>query len=141
MARDAQRMNEQIAQDLEIARIHAEDELQMLIDGLDRNNETVANDEFPLPEQLPTAYEDKLLLLIQSDATVKKIALLLKTGGTRVLAEIDCFTIIVQIHLEGKRILVVQGDRPVKDLKLVSVIKMRKYQLCYGFGTYNRKRS
>nr|GFA54706.1 hypothetical protein [Tanacetum cinerariifolium] len=40
MARDAQRMNEQIARDAEIARIHAEEELQMLIDGLDKNNET-----------------------------------------------------------------------------------------------------
>nr|GEU30080.1 retrotransposon protein, putative, Ty3-gypsy subclass [Tanacetum cinerariifolium] len=39
MARDAQRMNEQIARDAEIARIHAEEELQMMIDGLDRNNE------------------------------------------------------------------------------------------------------
>nr|GEV26354.1 hypothetical protein [Tanacetum cinerariifolium] len=42
MARDAQRMNEQIARDAEIARIHAEEELHMMIDGLDRNNETVA---------------------------------------------------------------------------------------------------
>nr|GEU85323.1 hypothetical protein [Tanacetum cinerariifolium] len=42
MARDAQRMNEQIAMDAEIARIHAEEELQIMIDGLDRNNETVA---------------------------------------------------------------------------------------------------
>nr|GEY09306.1 hypothetical protein [Tanacetum cinerariifolium] len=42
MARDAQRMNEQIARDAESARIHAEEELQMMIDGLDRNNETVA---------------------------------------------------------------------------------------------------
>nr|GEX26232.1 hypothetical protein [Tanacetum cinerariifolium] len=42
MARDAQRMNEQIARDAEIARIHAEEELQMMIDGLDRNNKTVA---------------------------------------------------------------------------------------------------
>nr|GFA17328.1 hypothetical protein [Tanacetum cinerariifolium] len=41
--RDAQRMNEQIARDAEIARIHAEEELQIMIDGLDRNNETVAN--------------------------------------------------------------------------------------------------
>nr|GEW35624.1 hypothetical protein [Tanacetum cinerariifolium] len=40
--KDAQRMNEQIARDAEIVRIHAEKELQMLIDGLDRNNETVA---------------------------------------------------------------------------------------------------
>nr|GEZ30341.1 hypothetical protein [Tanacetum cinerariifolium] len=39
---DAQRMNEQIARDAEIARIHAEEELQMLIDGLDMNNETIA---------------------------------------------------------------------------------------------------
>nr|GFA10757.1 reverse transcriptase domain-containing protein [Tanacetum cinerariifolium] len=38
------------------------------------------SDEFPLPEKLHTAYEDKFPLLIQSDATVKKIALLLKTG-------------------------------------------------------------
>nr|GEX64480.1 hypothetical protein [Tanacetum cinerariifolium] len=40
--RDAQRMNEQIARDAEIARIHAKEELQIMIDGLDRNNETVA---------------------------------------------------------------------------------------------------
>nr|GEX90895.1 hypothetical protein [Tanacetum cinerariifolium] len=42
IARDAQRMNEQIARDAEIARIHAEEEPQMLIDGLDRNNEMIA---------------------------------------------------------------------------------------------------
>nr|GEU81873.1 synaptobrevin, longin-like domain protein [Tanacetum cinerariifolium] len=34
--------NEQIARDAEIARIHAEEELQMLIDGLDRNNKVIA---------------------------------------------------------------------------------------------------
>nr|GEY82057.1 hypothetical protein [Tanacetum cinerariifolium] len=38
MARDNQRMNEQIVRDAEIARIHAEEELKMMIDGLDRNN-------------------------------------------------------------------------------------------------------
>nr|GEV73720.1 hypothetical protein [Tanacetum cinerariifolium] len=42
MARDAQRMNEQIARDAETARIHAEKELQMMIDGLDRSNEMIA---------------------------------------------------------------------------------------------------
>nr|GEY07467.1 hypothetical protein [Tanacetum cinerariifolium] len=47
MARDAQRMNEQISRDAEIARIHAEEELQMMIDGLDMNNETVANSQVP----------------------------------------------------------------------------------------------
>nr|GEV39500.1 hypothetical protein [Tanacetum cinerariifolium] len=42
MARDAHRINEQIAKDAEIARIHAEEELQMMIDGLDKNNEVIA---------------------------------------------------------------------------------------------------
>nr|GEY63400.1 hypothetical protein [Tanacetum cinerariifolium] len=42
MERDAQRMNEQIARDAEIARINAEEELQIMIDGLDRSNEIVA---------------------------------------------------------------------------------------------------
>nr|GEZ35390.1 hypothetical protein [Tanacetum cinerariifolium] len=41
MERDAQRMNEQIARDAKIERIHAEEELQMMINSLDRSNETV----------------------------------------------------------------------------------------------------
>nr|GEY32955.1 putative ribonuclease H-like domain-containing protein [Tanacetum cinerariifolium] len=42
MVREDQRRNEQIEKDAEIDRIHAEEELQMMIDGLDMNNETVA---------------------------------------------------------------------------------------------------
>nr|GEU86716.1 hypothetical protein [Tanacetum cinerariifolium] len=38
LAKDAQIMNEQIARDAKIARIHAKEELQMMINGLDRNN-------------------------------------------------------------------------------------------------------
>nr|GEZ37989.1 retrovirus-related Pol polyprotein from transposon TNT 1-94 [Tanacetum cinerariifolium] len=41
MERDAQSMNEQITRDAEIARIHAKEELQMMINSLDRSNETV----------------------------------------------------------------------------------------------------
>nr|GEW56053.1 hypothetical protein [Tanacetum cinerariifolium] len=40
--REDKRMSEQIARDAEVARIHAEEELQSMIDGLDRNNETIA---------------------------------------------------------------------------------------------------
>nr|GEY28622.1 hypothetical protein [Tanacetum cinerariifolium] len=42
LERKDQRRAEQIARDAEIARIHAEEELQSMIDGLDNNNETVA---------------------------------------------------------------------------------------------------
>nr|GEU88470.1 hypothetical protein [Tanacetum cinerariifolium] len=42
LEREDQRKSEQIARDAEIVKIHAEEELQIMIDGLDRNNETVA---------------------------------------------------------------------------------------------------
>nr|GEW00340.1 KRAB-A domain-containing protein 2-like [Tanacetum cinerariifolium] len=42
LEREDQRRSEQIARDAEITRIHVEEELQIMIDGLDRNNETVA---------------------------------------------------------------------------------------------------
>nr|GFA03874.1 hypothetical protein [Tanacetum cinerariifolium] len=42
MAREDQRKSKQIARDVEIARIHAEEELHIMIDTLDRSNETVA---------------------------------------------------------------------------------------------------
>nr|GEW77304.1 hypothetical protein [Tanacetum cinerariifolium] len=42
MAREDQRRSEQIDKDVEIARIHAGEELQMMIDGLDRNNKVIA---------------------------------------------------------------------------------------------------
>nr|GEU51606.1 hypothetical protein [Tanacetum cinerariifolium] len=41
-ARENQRLNEQIARDSEIAIPHAEEELKMMIEGLDRSNEVIA---------------------------------------------------------------------------------------------------
>nr|GEZ44605.1 hypothetical protein [Tanacetum cinerariifolium] len=42
LEKEDQRRVKQIVRDVEIARIHAEEELQSMIDGLDNNNETVA---------------------------------------------------------------------------------------------------
>nr|GFD31446.1 hypothetical protein [Tanacetum cinerariifolium] len=42
LERDDQRRSKHIARDAEIVKIHAEEELQIMISGLDRNNETVA---------------------------------------------------------------------------------------------------
>nr|GEU53370.1 hypothetical protein [Tanacetum cinerariifolium] len=42
LEREDQRRSEQISRDAEIAKIHVEEELQIMINGLDRNNETVA---------------------------------------------------------------------------------------------------
>nr|GEY96310.1 hypothetical protein [Tanacetum cinerariifolium] len=40
-ARENQRLSEQVARDSEIARIHAEEELKMMIEGLDRSSEVI----------------------------------------------------------------------------------------------------
>ncbi|GJW04258.1 hypothetical protein Tco_1563114 [Tanacetum coccineum] len=45
----------------------------------------------------------------------------------KVRAEIGCFEKVVQIPLQNGESLVVQGDRPGKELKIVSAIKMKKY--------------
>nr|GFB05257.1 hypothetical protein [Tanacetum cinerariifolium] len=42
LEREDHKRSEQIDRNAEIARIHAEEELQIMIDGLDRNNETIA---------------------------------------------------------------------------------------------------
>nr|GEY20700.1 hypothetical protein [Tanacetum cinerariifolium] len=42
LAREDQRRDERIARDVKIVRIHAEEELQMMIDGLDMSNELIA---------------------------------------------------------------------------------------------------
>nr|GFC30847.1 hypothetical protein [Tanacetum cinerariifolium] len=39
--REDLRMNEQIARDAKVARIHAEEEIQAMIDSLDKSNETI----------------------------------------------------------------------------------------------------
>nr|GEX85390.1 hypothetical protein [Tanacetum cinerariifolium] len=41
-ARENQRLSEQLARDSEIARLHVEEELKIMIEGLDRNNEVIA---------------------------------------------------------------------------------------------------
>nr|GEY38484.1 hypothetical protein [Tanacetum cinerariifolium] len=41
-SRENQRLSEQAARDYEIARIHAEEELKLMIEGLDRSNEVIA---------------------------------------------------------------------------------------------------
>nr|GEV29940.1 hypothetical protein [Tanacetum cinerariifolium] len=41
-AKENQRVSKQLARDYEITRLHAEEELKMMIEGLDRNNEVIA---------------------------------------------------------------------------------------------------
>nr|GEX23463.1 hypothetical protein [Tanacetum cinerariifolium] len=53
LEKEDQRRAEQIARDAEIARIHAEEELQSMIDGLDSNNETKSPEEITKEAKYP----------------------------------------------------------------------------------------
>nr|GEV13086.1 hypothetical protein [Tanacetum cinerariifolium] len=54
LEREDQRRSEQIARDAEITKIHVEEELQSMIDGLDRNNETTSEE---VPEEVKSSEE------------------------------------------------------------------------------------
>nr|GEZ75857.1 synaptobrevin, longin-like domain protein [Tanacetum cinerariifolium] len=58
MAREDQRMSKQIARDTKIARIHAEEEQQIMIDGLDRK----VSEEVKTPDEVP---EEKVKEMMQ----------------------------------------------------------------------------
>nr|GFA36419.1 hypothetical protein [Tanacetum cinerariifolium] len=64
LAREDQRMAEQIARDAEIVRIHAEEELQSMIDGLNSNNETVSKYLEEYRQFLPELPMEKRIELI-----------------------------------------------------------------------------
>nr|GEU79124.1 hypothetical protein [Tanacetum cinerariifolium] len=70
IAREDQKMNEQLARDAEIARLHAEEELQKMIDGLDRNNEKQIEDFVPMSST-------------EEAQRVKKKGLKLEQGSTK----------------------------------------------------------
>nr|GEU28891.1 hypothetical protein [Tanacetum cinerariifolium] len=64
MMREDQRKNEQIKRDAKITKIHAEEELQIMIDGLDRNNEAVAKylqEYYQFTAELPTGERIELI--------------------------------------------------------------------------------
>nr|GEY22563.1 hypothetical protein [Tanacetum cinerariifolium] len=86
LAKEDQRMNEQIARDAEIARIHVEEELQMLIDSLDRNNKTVTKylqeyeqfvEDLSIGERIelindPVKYQDNYAKLLKFQSQQRK---------------------------------------------------------------------
>nr|GEZ67734.1 hypothetical protein [Tanacetum cinerariifolium] len=83
--REDLRMNEQIARDAEVARIHAEEEIQAMIDSLDKSNETVAKylEEY---QQFASdlSLEKKMELINQDRATIAKSSTLPHDSAPRV---------------------------------------------------------
>nr|GEW50974.1 putative ribonuclease H-like domain-containing protein [Tanacetum cinerariifolium] len=67
--KEKMRRDEQIVKDAEIARIHAEEELQIMVDGLDRSNEMIAKH---LHEYKLVKYQDHHLKILKYKAQQSK---------------------------------------------------------------------
>nr|GEY76304.1 hypothetical protein [Tanacetum cinerariifolium] len=68
-ARENQRLSEQLARDSEIARLHAEEELKIMIEGLDRSNEVIPKHlrEYEQAE-VDLSVEEKIELISQGSS-------------------------------------------------------------------------
>nr|GFA29277.1 hypothetical protein [Tanacetum cinerariifolium] len=64
--RENQRLIEQLARDFEIERLHAEDELKMMMDGLDRSNEVIAKHlrEYEHAKEILVVLEDLRIVVL-----------------------------------------------------------------------------
>nr|GFC10771.1 hypothetical protein [Tanacetum cinerariifolium] len=101
------RMNEQIARDAEVARIHAEEELQGMIDSLDRSNETVAKylqeyqdfaSELPLEKRIELISD---LVKYQKKKSLEEAPEMEKS--TKEITEEKMKEMMQLVHTEGQR--------------------------------------
>nr|GEY28953.1 hypothetical protein [Tanacetum cinerariifolium] len=134
MAREGQRMHEQIARDAEIARIHAEEELQMLIDGLDRNNEVIAKHLHEYEQSaadLTIGEKIKLINELSSEATLdgkpnisKRKGLKLEQGSAKRMktsedvSEEDLKEMMQLVPVEEVYVEALQVKHPIIDLEI-----------------------
>nr|GEY39390.1 hypothetical protein [Tanacetum cinerariifolium] len=76
LEREDQRRSEQITRDAEIARINAKEELQIMIDGLDKNNETIAKylqEYHQFASELPIEKRIELITDLVKGMTFKEV--------------------------------------------------------------------
>nr|GEW55644.1 uncharacterized mitochondrial protein AtMg00810-like [Tanacetum cinerariifolium] len=111
-ARDAQRKNEQIARDAEIARIHAKEELQMMIDGLDRNNEVIAKHLQEYEESKAELTIEEKIDLINELGSAKKM----KTSEE--ITEEDLKEMMQLVPVEEVYVEALQVKHPIIDWEI-----------------------
>nr|GFB27521.1 hypothetical protein [Tanacetum cinerariifolium] len=112
------RMNEQIARDAEVVRIHEEEELQGMIDSLDKSNETIAKylqeyqdfaSELPLEKRIElisdlVKYQDNYSKVYKFQKKMKEMMQLVLVEDVYVQAlQVKHPIINWKIHTEGQR--------------------------------------
>nr|GFA48037.1 hypothetical protein [Tanacetum cinerariifolium] len=118
MEREAQRINEQIARDAEIVRIQAEEELQIMIDGLDRSNEAIAKylqEYHQFATELPIERRIKLISNLES---VKKLKTSEEVNATEEVLEEKVKEMIQLIPVEEVYVEALQVKHLIVDWKV-----------------------
>nr|GEY17573.1 hypothetical protein [Tanacetum cinerariifolium] len=98
-----QRMNKQITRDAEIARIHAEKELKMMIDGLDRSNEMIAKHLHEYEQAAADLTIGEKIELINSRSSCKDTQLVPVEEVYVEALQVKHPIIDWEIHSEGKK--------------------------------------
>nr|GEX29429.1 hypothetical protein [Tanacetum cinerariifolium] len=130
------RMNEQIARDAEVARIHAEKELQGMIDSLNKSNETIAK---YLQEYQEFASELPLEKRIDLISNLKKLLRLKKT--TEEILEEKMKEMMQLVPVEDVYVQALQVKHPIIDWKVHTegkrsywkIIRLGGSLACYQF--------
>nr|GFC24155.1 hypothetical protein [Tanacetum cinerariifolium] len=121
------RMNEQIARDAEIARIHAEEELQIMIDGLDRSNETVAKylqeyhqfaTELPIERRIELISDLVRKGIRFEQESVKKLKTLKEVKATEEVPEEKLKEMMQLVPVEEVYVEALQVKHPIIDWKV-----------------------
>nr|GEU81817.1 hypothetical protein [Tanacetum cinerariifolium] len=110
-ARENQRLSEQLARDSEIARLHAEEELKIMIEGLDRSNEVIAKHLQEYEQVVADLSVGEKIELInelsskEEGERIKRKGLKLDQGSAKKMktSEVKHPIIDWEIHSEGQR--------------------------------------
>ncbi|GJS07411.1 hypothetical protein Tco_0364207 [Tanacetum coccineum] len=101
-AQENQRLREQATRDAEIARLHTEGELKMIIDELDRRNEVIAKHlkEYAQAEDV-LSLEDKIELITEFAKYQKDLAQIKNTSTSKQLSRLKRLSFLLRQSIQG----------------------------------------
>nr|GEV23326.1 UBN2 domain-containing protein [Tanacetum cinerariifolium] len=120
-----------IARDAETARIHAEEELQIMIDGLDRNNETIAKLSMPCEALLKEISSSVLLFLRLIPLFWSTARIETTEEGTKILTTVDgkLRTIFESSIRSNLKLYDEAGISSLMDAKLFENLQLMGYNI------------
>nr|GEX60199.1 putative reverse transcriptase domain-containing protein [Tanacetum cinerariifolium] len=139
------RMNEQIARDAKVVRIHAEEELQGMIDSLDKSNETIAKylqeyqdfaSELPLEKRIELISEEGILYGYDQKQLGVEVQRFQREFTKEKMKEMMQLVLVEDVYVQA-----LQVNHPIIDWKVYTkgqrsywqIIRLGGSSACYQF--------